>query len=96
MTLDPKLKWLVETFDNYKKTDYIKVTTKYQQNLGKCFSIYPQNHVLELGITSIDIVARTSIYVYMGYPGQFNFDTKTKVICVFLLFIDCYKNQELI
>ena len=79
-TLDKKIGVVRETFDRYKnETEYVEVTTKYQPNLGKCFSFRPRRHVVKLGVSTIDILAKTSIYVYMGYPGQFMFATKTKV-----------------
>lgn len=64
--------------------EHIKITTKYYKNFGKCYSIRPRSHVLKLGITIIDIIARMNIFIYLGHPGQFMYNTKTKV-CSFYL-----------
>ena len=70
-----------ETLNQNKNvTEHLRITTKYRPSLGKCYSIQPRSHLVKLGIAIIDIVAKSSIYVYMGYPGQYMYDTKTKVI----------------
>ena len=69
-----------ETLTQHKNvTEHLDITTKYRPTLGKCYSIRPRSHLIKLGIAIIDIVARNSIYVYMGYPGQYMYDTKFKV-----------------
>ena len=79
-TEDAKRRDYVENFNNHKnESEHFNITTKYQINLGKCFSIIPYSHVVKQGVTLIDFTARTSIYVYMSYPGQFVYDTPTKV-----------------
>ena len=60
-------------------TNHIKVVTKYFDSFGKCFSIRPQDHVLKYGINIIDIVARMDVTIHLGYPGQFMYNTKTRV-----------------
>ena len=61
--------------------DDIEVTTKYWNTLGKCYSIYPKNHLLEQSILRIDMVSHIDTYIIFGYPGQFMHpNTKTKVI----------------
>ena len=78
-TLDKKKKLFRVKFDAPNTTEHIDVITKYHYNLGRCYSIRPKNHVIMLGVTSVDIVGRMGIYVYFGYPGQFMYNTKTKV-----------------
>ena len=69
-----------ETLNKDKNmTEHLDITTKYRPTLGKCYSIRPRSHLIKLEIAIIDIVAKNSIYVYMGYPGQYMYDTKTKV-----------------
>ena len=67
-------------FDGSNQSDYIVVTTKYKPNLGRCYAIHPSDHVVQLEVVGIDIVAKMNIYVYFGHPGQFMHQTKTKVI----------------
>ena len=71
----------VETFSSSTNdsTNHIKVVTKYFDSFGKCFSIRPKNHVLRYGINIIDIVARMDVTIHLGYPGQFMYNTKTRV-----------------
>ena len=79
-TSDLENDWIVETLNNSSKyLNNIIIVTKYQRNLGRCYSIRPQQNVIKLGILSIDFVAQIPFYVYLGYPGQFNYNTKTKV-----------------
>ena len=79
-TSDLENDWIVETLNSSRKylTNLI-IVTKYQRNLGRCYSIRPKQNVIKLGILSIDFVAQIPFYVYLGYPGQFNYNTKTKV-----------------
>ena len=58
----------------------ILVTTKYTPTFGRCFSIQPKDHVVKLGIIKITMKTRMNSYVYFGYPGQFQYRTKTKVL----------------
>ena len=67
-------------FEGTNTTDHIHIGTKYSDTFGRCYSIHPKDHVIKLGVTKIDIVARLDIYIYFGYPGQFMYNTKTKVI----------------
>ena len=60
-------------------TSHIKVVTKYFDSFGKCFSIRPKNHVSRYGINIIDIVARMDVTIHLVYPGQFMYNTKTRV-----------------
>ena len=70
----------VETFDAVNENrKHIKITTKHSPTYGKCYSIRPRTHVLKYGILVVDIVARMDIMIYLGYPGQFMYNTKTKV-----------------
>ena len=81
-TMDSNQSEFYEDFSNGTKkneTSHIEVTTKYQSNLGKCFSIRPKPNIIKLGVVSIEFVAKMGIYVYLGHPGQFNYNTKTKV-----------------
>ena len=68
---------------NFKKanvsvTDII-ITTKYWDTFGRCFGFRPSDHVHRLGVTKVDLIARRDIYIYFGHPGQFMYNTKTKV-----------------
>ena len=79
-TSDLENDWIVESLDSSKKdSKSLSIITKYQRNLGRCYSIRPKKHVVELGILAVDFIARIPIYIYLGYPGQFNYNTKTKV-----------------
>ena len=80
-TLDHKHNVFLENFnENKTEPDFVKIVTKYQSNLGKCYSIQPKEDMLKLGIRVVEFVARIGIYVYLGYPGQFTHHiTKTKV-----------------
>ena len=81
-TMDAELSEFVEDFSegmNKNGTTHIEVITKYHNNLGRCFSIRPKSHIIELGVVSVDFVAKMGIYVYFGYPGQYMYNTKTKV-----------------
>lgn len=79
-TLDREQSQFTVDFQGSNATQHIEVVTKYQNNLGKCYSIQPRGHVIQLGVVKIDIAARYDIYVYFGYPGQFMYKTKTKVL----------------
>ena len=81
-TIDATQSEFVEDFNdglNKNDTINIEITTKYHNNLGRCFSIRPKRHVIKLGVASIDFVAKMGIYVYFGHPGQYMYNTKTKV-----------------
>ena len=85
-TSDLKHDWIVETLNNSNKiTENLEIITKYQRNLGRCYSIRPRKHVVKLGVLSIDFIARMPFYVYLGYPGQFTYNTKTKVGLVYMV-----------
>lgn len=60
-------------------SEHIKVTTKYFDSFGRCYSIRPRSHVSKHGINLVDIIASMDITIYLGYPGQFMFNTKTRV-----------------
>ena len=69
-------------------SDLLQVVTKYQgSNLGRRYSIRPKDSVLGRGIFAVDFVARLGIHVYLGYPGQFMYMSKTKVRKIFKIFI---------
>ena len=81
-TLDRKNRTFVEVFSREKpkqKTENVDVVTKYTNTLGRCYSIRPRAHVVRLGILRVEITARLDIYVYLGYPGQFMYNTKKRV-----------------
>ena len=79
LTLDRKQDQIVVDFGQKNIKQDLKITTKYWSTYGKCYSIQPKQRILDLGVQTIDIVARVDIYLYFGYPGQFMFNTKTKV-----------------
>ena len=68
---------------NFKKSNVsvtdIVITTKYWDTFGRCFGFRPSDHVHRLGVTKVDLIARRDIYIYFGHPGQFMYNTKTKV-----------------
>ena len=79
-TLDIDHKTFVEKIKpSDEESEHIKVITKYFDSFGKCYSISPRNHVLKHGITLVDITARMDITIHLGYPGQFMYNTKTRV-----------------
>ena len=82
LTLDHEHKIFIEAFNESKNsTDYVNIVTKYQSNLGRCYSILPKEEVQKLGVRVIEFVGNVGMYIYLGYPGQFMYHiTKTKVI----------------
>ena len=79
-TSDLENDWIVQKLNgSIKKPQHLKIITKYQRNLGRCYSIRPKEHVIKLGVLAIDFLGNIPFYVYLGYPGQFNYNTKTKV-----------------
>ena len=79
-TLDLNRREILEEFsDDDRDMQNIEVVTKYSKNLGKCYSVRPKPDIVRLGITDITIIAHMDIYVYMGYPGQFMYNTRTRV-----------------
>ena len=80
-TLDRTFSKFKVDFDNSNdihEKDII-ITTKYSDTFGRCYGFRPRDHVHELGVTKIDVTARMDIYIYFGHPGQFMYNTKTKV-----------------
>ena len=79
-TLDRNNRTFVEDFtstdDNIENFDVI---TKYTDTLGRCYSIRPRAHIVRMGIVKMDILARTDVFIYLGYPGQFMYNTKARV-----------------
>ena len=61
-------------------TKNANIHTVYWANFGRCYSLRPKDHVLKETIISVLIWSRMSIYVYFGYPGQFMYKTKSKVL----------------
>ena len=85
-TSDLENDWIVETLNSSRNyLNNLIIVTKYQRNLGRCYSIRPKLNVIKLGILAIDFIAQIPFYVYLGYPGQFNYNTKTKVSNLFNL-----------
>ena len=70
----------VVDFEKSHTLQHTDITTKYWPNFGRCYSVRPKDHVIKLGINGIDISARNDIYIYFGHPGQFMYNTKTKVL----------------
>ena len=79
-TFDRNNRTFVEDFtsanDNIENFDVI---TKYTDTLGRCYSIRPRAHIVRMGIVKMDILARTDVFIYLGYPGQFMYNTKARV-----------------
>ena len=79
-TLSRQQRTFIEDFNQPKnQTEHLDIVTKHQNSLGRCYSIRPKAHVLRLGVLRVEITARMDVYVYLGYPGQFMYNTKTKV-----------------
>ena len=79
-TLDQERRKIQESFSHSSMNlKSIKITTKYMNTLGKCYSVQPTSDIVKLGIIGITIVANIDVYIYMGYPGQFMFNTRTRV-----------------
>ena len=67
-------------FDQDDIFEHAEIVTKYWPSFGRCFNILPKSYVVKQGITRIEALARISIYIYLGYPGQFmHSNSKTKV-----------------
>ena len=66
-------------FENENTSKHLHIITKYWHSFGRCYSITPADHVVELGINRIDISAREGFYIHFGHPGQFLYSTQTKV-----------------
>ena len=64
---------------NNASKSIIEYETVYTDTFGRCYSIRPQKHIRELIVTKIDIEFLMNTYIYFGYPGQFMYNTKTKV-----------------
>lgn len=80
-TKDRKQRTFLESFSKMKnETEHVQLLTKYQNNLGRCYSIRPKDHVMSLEIIKIDITSTMDVYVYIGFPGQFMYNTKERVI----------------
>ena len=69
-------------------TKHIFITTKYWSSFGKCYSIRPKNHIVRRRIVLLTIIARMDIFVYFGHPGQFSYNTDTKVFISISLYND--------
>ena len=80
-TLSRQQRSFTEDFNQPKdQTEHLNIVTKHQNSLGRCYSVRPKAHVLRLGVLRVEITARMDVYVYLGYPGQFMYNTKTKVL----------------
>ena len=72
-------------FDQDNISQHAEIVTKYWPSFGRCFNIAPKDNVVKQGITRIEALARISIYIYLGYPGQFmHSNSKTKVAVIFV------------
>ena len=72
-------------FDEDDISQHVDIVTKYWPSFGRCFNIAPKKNVVKQGITRIEALARISIYIYLGYPGQFmHSNSKTKVSVIFV------------
>ena len=81
-TLDRKNRTFAEVFsieNPNNNTKNVDIVTKYTNTLGRCYSIRPRAHVVRLGILRVEIAARLDMYIYLGYPGQFMYNTKKRV-----------------
>ena len=79
-TLDLNRRKIQEEFSSAKgDIASFDVETKYSYSLGKCYSVRPKPDIVRLGITEITIIAHMDNYVYMGYPGQFMYNIRTRV-----------------
>ena len=69
----------IDHLSNDSDPSNINIITSYFDSFGKCYSIRPKPNVLKQGIIGIDILARMDISIYMGHPGQFMYNTKSRV-----------------
>ena len=68
-------------FESANFSEELEIKTKYWDILGRCYSVQPKDHIIKLGIRSLEILTRMEVYIYFGYPGQFMHpDTKSKVL----------------
>ena len=75
-----KFKYTIYFEESNTTKEVIEYKTVYSDTFGRCYSLRPKQPIRDLGVTKIDIDARMSIYIYFGYPGQFMYNTKTKVM----------------
>ena len=79
-TLDRKRRSYIEHFPTSKTAmESIEIKTKYWNSLGKCYSVRPKKDVVRKGILSIAFTANMDVYIYLGYPGQLMYNTRTRV-----------------
>ena len=74
---EPKIKI---DFSSQNFSDRVIMTTKYYDELGRCYSVHFSDEVIQFGIISVAIQTKVDIYVYFVYPGQFmHVNSKSKV-----------------
>ena len=57
----------------------IDIVPKISSAVGQCFSVRPKPEVVKKGITSIAFTTHMDMSVYLGYPGQYMYNTRTRV-----------------
>ena len=76
-------------FDKTNDSKLIDIETKYSPTFGRCYGLGFRNHILQQGVSHIDVFARLGIYIYLTHPGQFmHVNSNTKVI-THLCICDC-------
>ena len=82
-TLTKKRQYVDVNFSKDNFNEFLRITTKYRDTFGRCYSIVPKHQIQKLGIHSIIFETRMDIYLYFGHQGQFlasGSETKVKNI----------------
>ena len=74
---------------NRTTLESIDIVPKFS-HLGKCFSVRPKPDIVKKGIVSIAFTSYMDMYVYIGYPGQFKYNTRTRVSFAILFMITIF------
>ena len=70
---------------NRTTIESIDIVPKISSAVGKCFSVRPKPEVVKKGIASIAFTTHMDMSIYLGYPGQYMYNTRTRVsIMIFL------------
>ena len=79
---------------NRTTLESIEIVPKFSYALGKCFSVRPKPDIVKRGIVSIAFTSHMDVYVYIGYPGQFKYNTRTRVSIAILFTITIFRLQN--
>ena len=84
-TSSKPMRSIIIDFDNTNQSEYLSITTKYSFNYGRCYSIHPKDHILQLEVLSIEIFSRMHMYIYFGCQGQFQHPNTQSKVCIYIL-----------